>query len=547
MRPRSFLAGALLLAAPALAHDAMIAAPTSSTPPPLYSDLGTWSHAVTTRVPNAQKFFDQGLRLCYGFNHDEAIRAFHEAARLDPACAMAWWGVAYAVGPNINLPMDDAHAAIANEAIAKAQALKSGVSAHDRAWIEALAPRYSTDPQARRAALDSAYANAMKALAARYPDDLDAATLAAEALLDLNPWNQWTIDGKPNPGTTEIVARLEAVLAKRPDHPGANHFYIHAVEASDHPERANAAAARLETLVPGAGHLVHMPSHIYARTGRYEDAAERNRIAAAVDEKYIAEQKPDGIYPLMYYTHNLQFLWFTAGMEGRSAESIAAARKTAGNLPPELISAMPMLELGPPYPILALARFGRWNDVLAEPPMSPAWRYANGLDHYARGLARAGLGEFAAARAELDSVDAAARLVPPDQPVSINFAGPLLRLAARTLGGEIARHEKKYDDAVKRLRAAVAIEDSLHYDEPPTWYFPVREALGQALLDAGKPADAEAVYREDLRRHPENGWSLFGLAAALRAQGKAADAAAVDARFRKAWARADVTLTASVF
>jgi tetratricopeptide (TPR) repeat protein len=549
MKVQCLLAGALLLlASPALADPAATAdAPAADTRPPLYSDLGTWSHSVTTNVRNAQKFFDQGLRLCYGFNHDEAIRAFKEAARLDPNCAMAWWGVAYAAGPNINLPMDDDHAKIANDAIAQAKALAKNASEPERAWINALSARYSTNPKVSRGSLDSAYARAMHALAEKYPDDVDAAALAAEAGLDLNPWNQWTIDGRANPGTYEIVASLEAILAKHPEHPGANHFYIHAVEASDHPERANAAAQRLETLVPGAGHLVHMPSHIYARTGRYEDAVQRNRVAAAVDEKYIAEEKPQGLYPLMYYTHNLQFIWFCAGMEGRSAESIAAARKCAGNLPAEMIGQMPMLELAPPYPILALVRFGRWNDVLAEPPLNPAWHYARAMDHYARGLAHAGLGDFPAAQAELDSVNALTRLVPADQPVSINLALPLMRLASQTLAGEIARKQKKTDDAVKQLRAATAVEDSLHYDEPPTWYFPVREALGQALLDAGKAKDAEAVFREDLRRHPENGWSLYGLGAALRAQGNAAEAEKVDARFRKAWANADVTLSASVY
>jgi tetratricopeptide (TPR) repeat protein len=387
----------------------------------------------------------------------------------------------------------------------------------------------------------------MRKLAKRHPDDAEAGALFAESMLDLNPWNQWTHEGKANPGTPEAVAALEAVLAKHPEHPGANHLYIHAVEASPDPARANAAAKRLETLVPGAGHLVHMPSHIYARTGRYNEAIERNQIAAAVDEKYIAEQKPEGMYPLMYYNHNVQFIWFGAMMEGRSAEALAAARKIVGNIPAEVIAQMPMLELAPPLPILTLVRFGRWDEALAEPAPAATARFASGLRHYARGVALAAKGDLPAAETALDSVRRAAVSVPADMMISINYAAPLLRIATHTLAGEISSRKEQHDAAVKEFRLAVAAEDSLHYDEPPTWYYPVRHSLGASLLEAGRAQEAEAVYREDLRRHPENGWSLRGLEQALRAQKRSKDADAAAARFKKAWARADVELVASEF
>ncbi len=542
-----FAAVALLVPLTAWAQHDHGAPAATNTPPPLYTNLGTWTHPVTTSSPRAQKFFDQGLRLYYGFNHDEAIRAFREAARLDPRCAMAWWGVGVSAGPNINLPMDEEHGRIALDAVARASALAKGAPAADRAFIGALLTRYSAEPNARRTALDSAYCDAMRALSKRLPADADAAALYAESILDLNPWNQWSHEGRPNPGTLQAVATLEALLRKHPDHPGANHFYIHAVEASDHPERALEAARRLETLVPGAGHLVHMPSHIYARTGQYREALEQNRKAVAVDEKYIAEQNPQGSYPLMYYNHNIQFIWFTAMMEGRSAEAIAAARKLVGNLSPDLIAQMSMLELAPPYPIVTLVRFGRWDEALAEPAPPAAERYARAVWHYARGMALAGKGDLAGAAGALDSLRATAAHVPPDMIISINPAPLLLRVASNALAGELAGRRRRTDESLRLLRLAVAQEDSLHYDEPPTWYWPVRHALGAALLASGRAQQAEGVYREDLRRHPDNGWSLLGLTKALRAQGLTTEAAVADERFRKAWSEADVHLAASVF
>ena len=527
-------------------HDMSTMAPPPAAPLHLFTDLGSWTHPVTA-TPDAQKYFDQGLRLYYGFNHAEAIRSFREAARLDPGCAMAWWGVAVSSGPNINLPMDADGAKIAMEAIAQANIGLSRASAVEKDWIAALSTRYSADPKASRAGLDSAYCDAMRKLAAKYPDDADASALFAESILDLNPWNQWTHEGAPTPGTLEAVATLERVLKVHPEHPGANHFYIHTVEASNDPGRALASAQRLETLMPGAGHLVHMPSHIYARTGRYADALERNRVAVSVDEKYIAAEKPEGIYPLMYYGHNIQFIWFTAMMQGRSEESLAAARKMTGVIPGEMIAQMPMLELVPPYPVLTLIRFGKWDEALQEPMPPASQRYASALFHYARGVADAGLAKFDAAAAELDSVRAASAATPSDFLISINHAGQLLRIADHALAGEIATRRGQKADGVRELRLAVATEDSLHYDEPPTWAYPVRHLLGAALLKSGRAAEAALVYRDDLKRHPENGWSLTGLAAALRAQGRAQEARTIDARLAKAWTSADVKVSASSY
>jgi tetratricopeptide (TPR) repeat protein len=357
--------------------------------------------------------------------------------------------------------------------------------------------------------------------------------------MDLNPWNQWKGDGTPNPGTSEIVEILERVMKAQPNHPGANHFYIHAVEASPEPGRAVAAADRLGALEPGAGHLVHMPAHIYARVARYDDAVTVNQKAVAVDEKYIAEQKPEGLYPLMYTNHNIHFIWFGACMEGRYGLALEAARKVAGRIPPEVLLQFPMAEFLPPLPALTMLRFGRWDDVLEEMLPPPALRYASGVSHFARGVAWAQKGDVASARAELDSLRAIAALLPADQMVSINYALPLLRIGIAALDGEIAARGQRWDDAIASMKLAVAVDDSLHYDEPPTWYMPERQRLGETLLKAGRAAEAEQVFREELRRNPENGWSLRGLASALRAQNKAGDAKTADERFQKAWVRAD--------
>ena len=515
---------------------------------PLFDNLGTHHHKITTKVPLAQRYFDQGLRLVYAFNHEEAVRAFKEAARLDPNCAMAYWGVGLALGPNYNLPLDPERNRAAYAATQKAVKFAPKASAAERAYIAALTKRYSLAPDADRKALDQAYADAMREVAHTYPDDTDAATLFAESLMDLRPWALWTLDGQPQPGTLEIVATLEAVLKKDPMHPGANHYYIHAIEASPQPDRGLVAAERLHNLVPGAGHLVHMPSHIYMRTGRYADAADANTQAIKVDEAYIAAVKPAGVYPMMYYPHNIHFFWAAASMEGRSADAIRAAREVTNGVSPEMVKEMDAIEYFVPTALFALARFGKWEEILHEPAPPAGQPYATGIWHYARGLALANTGRLDEAASEQQAVAAAAAAMPPERIIGDNTPpAALLHLAAEALAGESAARRGQTDDAVKHLQEAVRAQDALPYTEPPPWYYPVRQSLGAVLLTAGRPADAEAVYRDDLQRNPENGWSLYGLWQALRARQAEAEAAAVEERFRKAWARADVALTASRF
>ena len=510
---------------------------------PLYTGLGTVHHAVTTRSPQAQKYFDQGLRLCYAFNHDEAIRAFREAARLDPTCAMAHWGIAFALGPNVNWPVDAAREKEAFLEVQKARALAAKTTARERAWIEALAARYSDDPKADLKALDSAFASAMRGLSTKYPDDLDAATIYAEALLDVTPWDWWTHDGKPQPGTLDAIAALTRVLKKNPSHTGANHYYIHAVEESPGPGRALLAANRLAKLAPNAGHLVHMPSHIYLRVGRYHDASELNRKALAVDRAYIEAEKPQGIYPMMYYGHNMHMAWSALSFEGRSKEAIRMARTVADHTKPEMVREMPPMEFWVPIPYFALARFSKWDDILAEPAPPPDLRYSSGMWHYARGVAFAATGKSDAAAAERDSLAAITGAISKDLIVGLNSAAALLKLASDVLNGECAARGGRYDEAVKSFQAAVLEEDALHYDEPPAWYAPVRQSLGWALIKARKPADAEAAFREDLKRYPGNGWSLYGLFEALNSRGRVTEAMAAKKRFTAAWAKADFKLT----
>lgn len=545
-RGRLVLALCILFALPAAAEHQRSSKAAGKVP--LFDNLGRHHHAVTTKSPLAQRYFDQGLRLIYAFNHDEAVRAFTEAARLDPNCAMAYWGIGLAHGPNYNLPLDDERSKAAYAATQEAVKRAPKASAAERAYIGALAKRYSLAPDADRKALDQSYADAMRNVAHTYPDDTDAATLYAESLMDLRPWALWTLDGQPQPGTLEIVATLEAVLKKEPMHPGANHYYIHAIEASTQPERGLVAAERLHDLVPGAGHLVHMPSHIYMRTGRYADAAEANTRAIKVDEAYIAAVKPEGVYPMMYYPHNIHFLWAAASMEGRSADAIRAAKEVTKRVSPEMVKEMAMVEYFVPTSLFAQARFGKWNEILAEPAPPADQAYTTGAWHYARGLAFAATDRLDDAAKEQQAVAAAAAAMPSDRIIGDNTPpAALLQIAADTLAGEIAARRGQTDEAVKELREAVRLQDALPYTEPPPWYYPTRQALGAVLLAAGRPAEAEVVYLEDLERNPENGWSLFGLAQALRARGGEEQAAEIDKRYRKAWEHADVTLTASRF
>ncbi len=536
------LAAACILALPAGAqHEHPGAEPAAPQKAEIF-DLGTYHRTITTGAPEAQRYFDQGLRLLYAFNLEEAQHSFEEAAKIDPACAMCFWGAGMSLGPHINMAAQPDRTKAANAAAQKAASLAKDATPVERALIAALAKRYSDPPPSDAAgwkALDSAYADAMRDVARRFPEDLDAATLYAEAMMDLRPWDLWTMDGQAQPGTEEILATLEGVMAKNPNHPGANHYYIHAVEASPHPEKALAAAERLGRLEPGAAHLVHMPSHIYARVGRWEDASEANRKAIAVDQGYLPKAGPLGFY-FMYVAHNYQFLWQTSMMQGRSAEALQNARAVVTQAPVEMLRAMPGFDFVLEYPIWTLVKFGRWEDALAEPAPPAEFLYATGVWHAARGLAFAGLGRLEEAEKELAATRQMDAALPADAMAAFNSAHSLLSIAGNMLAGEIAARRGDMAEAVRRLEEAVKTEDGLRYDEPPDWYVPVRHALGAALLAAGRPADAQKVYEENLRRHPENGWALYGLAESLRLQKK--DDAAAQQRFAAAWKNADVKL-----
>lgn len=516
---------------------------------PLYADLGNLHHGITTSNPLAQKYFDQGLRLTYGFNHAEAIRAYTEAARLDPHCAMCYWGIALDYGPNINAPMDADSGVKAYAAVQQALALLPYASEEEQGYIRAVATRYVAKPEANRAALDRAYAAAMAELAAKYPDDLDAQTLYAEAMMDLRPWNYWTPDGKPYAGTAEIIATLESVIRRNPNHVGACHYYIHAVEAA-YPEKAVPCADRLASLMPGAGHLVHMPAHIYIRVGRWADAIKANEHAIHTDETYIMDQHPAaGMYPMGYYPHNIHFLEFAATMAGNSSMALESAHKLAGKVDPAMLTQIGLLQSMLVTPLHAEIRFGRWQEVLDETAPPAGLHYPMGIWHYARGIAYARQNKLDLAGAELVELrkmaaDPAMKDVVVD---SGNTAAPVLRIASLVLTGELAARRGATGEAIGSYTQAIDLQDRLAYVEPPSWPLPVRQQLGALLLASGRASEAEVVYRADLQHFPENGWSLYGLAASLRAQGKNADADKVQARFRKAWVGSDVTLTASAF
>lgn len=515
--------------------------------PPLFDDLGTLHHPISTTSEQAQRYFDQGLRLVYAFNHEEAVRSFEEAVTLDPQAAMPHWGIALALGPNINAAMSKDSERRAIEAIKQAQARSDRAGDSERAYIDALAKRYLSAKKASRASLDKAYADAMRTLWRRYPQDPDAGALFAEALMDLRPWDLWTAEGKPKPGTEEIVTTLEAVLADHQDHPGACHFYIHAVEASPRPDRALPCADRLPGLMPGAGHLVHMPAHIYARVGKYHESALRNAEAARVDEHYLAGAHSSGNYADGYYSHNLHFLWSSLVMEGRSAESIAAAEALLARISEEKVRRDRINAQYLPTKLYSLIRFGRWEDLLKVPPPSKDLRLMEGVWRLGRGLALAATGRLPGAAGEQYALAGLTKQIRRTRAPEEQIERDLLKIAERMLAAELATRQRRYDDAIRALREAVKLEESLQYSEPPIWPLSVRQYLGAVLLLAHRPAEAEAEYRADLRRFPENGWSLFGLTQSLRAQRKDAEAAETEARFEKAWAHADVTLTASRF
>ncbi len=517
---------------------------------PLLNGMGTHHHQVSTRSPQAQRYFDQGLVLSFGFNHKEAARSFQQAQVLDPECAMCFWGEALVLGPNINAGMDAADNPRAYAAAQTALALKEKATEREQAYIEAVARRYTgTIPDDRRA-LDHAYAEAMGEVTRRFPDDPDAASLYAEALMDTTPWDYWEKDGSPKPATRMILSTLESVLAAHPDHPLANHLYIHAVEKV-HPERGIAAADRLQDLVPGAGHLVHMPGHIYIRVGRYEEAVLANEKASAADDAYIAQCHAQGLYPVAYMPHNHHFLAAAASFIGASGKALNAARHMQAHQDQQLMRKPGYATLQHYWvmPYFAMVRFGRWDELLAEPKPADDLVYATGIWHYARGLAQARTVDLEGARQSLTALTSIAD--DPEMAATriweTNTMAQILAIAREVLAGEIAMEDCQPEVAVGHLEAAVILEDGLTYVEPSDWYVPVRHNLGMALLAVDRPAEAEAVYRKDLEIYPDNGWSLLGLEQSLSAQGKAADAERVRDRFQQVWAGADIEIQTSRF
>ena len=517
----------------------------------LLEGLGNYSRPIGSGHPDVQRWFDQGLMLTWGFNHQAAERSFLKAASLDPDCAMCWWGAALVLGPHVNAGMDPGNHAAAWERLQRALALAPDAEPWQRAWIEALAARYAENPPEDRSELDQAYAHAMAELVAEYPDDLDAATLYAESLMNLQPWSYWDDDGQPLSNTETIVSVLEGITARNPDHAGALHLYIHAVEASEQPQRGVAAADRLRTLIPGSGHLVHMPAHIYARVGRYHDAVIANQKAIEADNVYLAACRPGpNVYPLGYVPHNHHFLWFAATMGGEREIALASAGQThARTSIPELMrkpgfEAMQNFAL---TPLFADVRFGRWEEIRATENPAPDLPYMSAMWHYARGMAALRLGDDEASDRHYQALAAAA--ADPAIEAMMTWGRYSLihgvRVAERTLAAERAFDAGRGDEAVEFLEQGVAIEDELPYDEPPGWHAPVRQTLGFVHLENGRPELAEAAYRAELRRNPDNGWSLFGLGQALRAQGKDEDADQVAQSFAVAWQHADFELTAS--
>jgi tetratricopeptide (TPR) repeat protein len=518
---------------------------------PMFEGLGPYHRAISTKSDLAQRFFDQGMNFMWGFNLQEAQRSFEAATVADPQCAMCQWGVALSLGPHFNIPALPERTVAANAAVQKARRLEAKASPVEKALIEALAKRYASPAPANpddQKKLDTAYADAMRGVMEQFPDDDDVAALFCEGMMDLRPWDLYTVDGQPNPGTDEIVTTLEKILARNPDHPGANHYYIHAVEPV-HPEKAVPSADRLRARNSLIGHMTHMPSHIYERVGRYDEAFEANRRAVEMDSKYEAKAAPippESFYP-MYAAHDAQFLAATAMTQGRAADAMHYARLSLEKIPVEMFYQMPGFDIFLMTPVLVQARFGQWDDLLKEPAPPPGLDFAAAMWHYGRGLAFAARGKLDAATAELDSLTARGKGLPADALEDINSARALLDIATNVLGGMIAAKREKFDDAIRLLTAAVTGEDQTRYSEPPDWLTPARHQLGAVLLLAGRVTEADAVYREDLRRNPQNGWSLYGLSESLRRQEKDAEGRAVHARFEKAFEHADTKINASSF
>jgi tetratricopeptide (TPR) repeat protein len=518
--------------------------PGASRPVSLMEGLSSLHHPVSTKNAEAQKFFDQGLRLVYAFNHEEAARSFRRAGELDPKLAMARWGVALSVGPNYNLPVDSEHEKMAVDAVEKARSLSAGATPIEKDYIEVIAKRFSSDAQPDYHQLDASYARAMRELTRKYPDDLDAATLYADSLMNLRPWKLWNADGTPAEGTSEIVSTLEGVLRRDPEHIGAMHLYIHAVEASPHPERALPYADRIAALAPAAGHLVHMPAHIYERTGNFDGARAQNVLAAKVDEAYATARGSQGIYMTMYYPHNLHFGAIAATMQGRCAAAQLSADRLADNLRP-MVEVMPMVAPFLGIPLAVRVRCGKWDDLLAmSAPQSQAsalkafWLYGRGMALTARGKPdeAEGLQKQLAAIEQATSRDEL--FMPPVE----NHSWQIYHIANKILAARIASAKGRKADAIELLRDAVSTQDTLLYDEPADWYYPVRESLGGMLLQSGDAKAAEQVFRDDLERNPRNPRSLFGLCEALARQGRNYDATWIRQQFETAWQGADVVL-----
>ena len=520
---------------------------------PLLKGLGTHNHTVSTKNAAAQRYFNQGLVLSFAFNHAESIRSFKASQRLDPNCAMCYWGEALSRGPNINVTSDgkvvmsDSDRVEAFKAIEKAKELMHSASLKEQDYINALSSRYNGKVGTDRNLLDRKYAESMEVLSNKYPEDMDAASLYAESLMNTMPWNYWAEDGNPKPDTIKVISSLESVLEKAPDHPLAIHLYIHAVEASSTPGRAEAAADRLGALVPGAGHLVHMPAHIYWRIGRYHDASEANIRAAEVDEEYIAQCNAQGFYPALYYPHNIHFLWAASTMEGRSSLSIESALKVAKYVGPEQIRQFPVVEFFHTVPLLSYVRFGKWEEILSYSTPAPEFKYSLGIYHYARGIALSALGRKEDALKELSYIkplkdtQEISNLVKAGQP-----SRKLLEIAENLLQGQIDFMEGDFEASINNFKKAVALQDDLPYTEPPFWYYPTRQSLGRVLIKAGKLEEAEAVFKKDLEGYPRNGWSMFGLYKVLEIQGKTEEAKQYKDKFDIIWQLSDIKLESSV-
>ncbi len=513
----------------------------------LYPGLDAYHRPINTTSPEAQRWFDQGFQLLYGFNHDEAARSFQEAAVLDPESPMPWWGIAYSYGMNINRPvMSEKQWSAAFQAVQEAQRRAEGADPVEAALVEAVSARYSWPPPAEQRTLDEKYAAAMERVYRRFPDDPDIAALYAESLMDLQPWDYWTNDGKPKGRIEEVVTVLETALAAHPDHPGAAHFYIHAMEVPQ-PQKAEPYADKLVHRVPGAGHLVHMPSHIYMRVGRYIDAADANSLAVATDRRYF-KKAPEPDYYWVYYAHNLHFLAYASMMEGRYEAAMRAARDLEREIPEWYLREYGGFVEGiMPTTFHVMVRFGRWDEILAEPPRPEYRLVSHAVRHYARGNALSALGRTDEARSEIDLFEEAVADIPPDWWVFNNKVSNVMPIARTMLVGELAFREGRYDEAFAALRRGAELEDALVYDEPPAWMLPVRHSLGALLMSAGRYEEAEAVYRQDLIENPKNGWALLGLRQALAAQGRQAEAREIQPQLAAAWKRADVAPTSSCY